>query len=56
MLSRKQTAWKKSRKLGDVHGGRTAPKITDKIFNRAHSLQRPAPRQATPILIEDNPS
>jgi hypothetical protein len=56
MLSRKQTAWKKSRKLGDVHGGRSAPKITDKIFSRAHSLQRPAPGQATPILIEDNPS
>jgi hypothetical protein len=56
MLSRKQTAWKKSRKLGDVYGGRRWPKLTDRIFNRAHSLQRPAPGEATPNLIEDNPS
>ncbi len=56
MLSRKQTAWKKSRKLGDVYGGRRWPKLTDRIFNRAHSLQRPAPGEETPILLEDNPS
>jgi hypothetical protein len=56
MLSRKHTAWRKNRKLGDVYGGRTSPKIADGIFKRAHSLKPPAPGQETPILIEDNPS
>lgn len=56
MRSRKHTAWRKNRKFGDVHGGRTGPKLTDRIFHRAHSLSPPGPHQSTPILIEDNPS
>lgn len=56
MQSRKETAWKKNRKLGDVKGGRTQPKITDNIFARAHSLQRPAPGTELPVFISDNPS
>ncbi len=40
MQTRKETAWKRNRKLGDVKGGRTQPKITDNIFARVHSLQR----------------
>jgi hypothetical protein len=40
-ISRKETAWKKNRKFGDVKGGRTFPKITNRIFNRQHSLQKP---------------
>ena len=56
MLTRKQTAWKKNRKLGDVKGGRRWVKREDNIFNRQHSLQRPAPDAELPILIEDNPS
>jgi len=30
--------------------------MSDNIFARAHSLQRPSPDQALPILIQDNPS
>ncbi|MBI5531135.1 MAG: hypothetical protein HY898_00365 [Deltaproteobacteria bacterium] len=56
MLNRKSTAWKKSRKLGDVFGGRKWPKLADKIFARCHSLKRPSKGEPTPILIEDNPS
>ena len=56
MRHRKETAWRKNRKLGDVYGGRTWPKIADRIFNKAHSLAPPGPDQETPILIEDNPS
>jgi len=41
MLNPKQTRWKKSRKFGDVFGGRRYPKIADKVFNRAHSLNKP---------------
>lgn len=56
MQNRKHTAWKKNRKLTNVHGGRMSPKITDNIFNRMHSLRRPGPGETTPIVIEDNPS
>jgi hypothetical protein len=56
MRSRKHTAWKENRKFGDVHGGRSHPKITDNIFNRLHSFSRPGPHDPTPILVEDNPS
>ena len=56
MRNRKHTAWKKSRKFGDVKGGREWPKITDNIFNRLHSFSRPGPHDKLPILIEDNPS
>ena len=55
-ISRKETAWKKSRKFGDVKGGRTFPKVTDRIFNRAHSLQPPTLHDTLPIFIKDNPS
>ncbi len=33
-----------------------SPKLADRVLNRAHSLLRPGPDQALPILIEDNPS
>lgn len=56
MQSRKETAWKKSRKFGDVKGGRKRPKLADNIFARAHSLQRPSAGEALPIFITDNPS
>ena len=56
MRSKKHTAWRRNRKFGDVHGGRSHPKIANRIFNRAHSLRPPAAGQATPIVIEDNPS
>jgi len=55
-ISRKETAWKKSRKFGDVKGGRTFPKITGKIFNHKHSLQKPNKNDELPIFIKDNPS
>ena len=56
MQSRKDTAWKKSRKFGDVKGGRARPKLADNIFARAHSLQRPSAGEDLPIIITDNPS
>jgi hypothetical protein len=55
-VSRKETAWKKSRKFGDVKGGRTFPKIANRIFNRKHSLQKPNKNDELPIFIKDNPS
>ncbi len=55
-ISRKETAWKKSRKFGDVKGGRTFPKIANRIFNRKHSLQKPSKNDDLPIFIKDNPS
>lgn len=54
--SRKETAWKKSRKFGDVKGGRMRPKLTDNIFNRQHNLVAPKDKDETPIFIKDNPS
>ena len=54
--NRKRTAYRKSRKFGDVHGGRRFPKVTDRVFNRAHSLPPPGPHDELPILIQDNPS
>lgn len=56
MQNRKQKAWKKSRKFGDVHGGRKWPKVKDKIINRVHSLKPPTPHQELPIIMMDNPS
>jgi hypothetical protein len=56
MQTRKQTAWKKSRKFGDVMGGRMRPKLTDNILNREHSLLPPTEGQEMPIFIVDNPS
>jgi len=53
---RKQTAWKKSRKFGDVKGGRMRPKLADNIFNRQHSLLAPSQGEETPVYMVDNPS
>jgi len=50
------TPWKKSRKYGDIYGGRQRPKFADNIRRRVHSLKRPEPGQNLPILIEENPS
>ncbi len=54
--NRKETAWKKSRKFGDVKGGRKRPKLADNIFNRQHNLQVPPSDVETPIFIVDNAS
>lgn len=56
MQNRKQTAYKKSRKFGDVMGGRMRPKLTDNIHKRAHNLLPPAENQEKPIFILENPS
>lgn len=56
MQNRKETAWKKSRKFGDVKGGRMRPKLADNIFNRQHNLTPPTEDEETPIFIIDNPS
>jgi len=56
MQTRKETAWKKSRKFGDIKGGRMRPRLADNIFARAHSLQRPAAGAELPVFICDNPS
>jgi len=54
--NRKETAWKKSRKFGDVKGGRMRPKLADNIFNRQHSLLKPAKNDILPVFMIDNPS
>jgi len=56
MRNRKETAWKKSRKFGDVKGGRKRPKLADNIFSRQHNFLPPTKGQETPIFIVDNPS
>ncbi len=56
MTNRKQTAWKKNRKFGDVYGGRSKPKITDRLFRRLHSISPPTLLDRLPIYIIDNPS
>lgn len=56
MLTRRETAWKKSRTFGDVKGGRRYPKIADKIFARTHSIPRPSSQAELPIFVRDNPS
>jgi len=53
---KKETAWKKSRKFGDVKGGRGRPKLADNIFNRQHNFLPPTENEKTPIYIVDNPS
>lgn len=55
-MHRKLTAWKKSRKFGDVYGGREWPKIADRIFNRCHNLDAPEAGRELPIPLQDNPS
>lgn len=52
--SRKETAWKKSRKFGDVKGGRKWPKLADGVFNKRHSFTAPSEGEETPIFITDN--
>lgn len=56
MTRRSTTPWKKSRTYGDLYGGRTRRRLTDNIFARAHSLQRPVDGQRLPVLLQDNPS
>jgi hypothetical protein len=56
LINKKQTAWKKNRKFGDVYGGRSRPKLTDSIFCRLHSISPPYPLDRLPIYITDNPS
>ncbi len=55
-MNRKQTAWKKNRKLGDIYGGRERLRLRDNIFRRLHSLKAPKNKSLLPILIEENPS
>jgi len=55
-MDRKETAWKKSRKFGDIYGGRKRIKFADNIGRRFHSLKKPGASEELPILIEDNPS
>ncbi len=55
-MNKKETAWKKNRRLGDIYGGRMRLRHDDNIFKRAHSLKAPNPGDELPILIEDNPS
>lgn len=52
----KTLKWKKNRRFGDIHGGRKYRKLSDNIFARLHSLQKPSEHEELPILIEDNPS
>lgn len=56
MTHRIHTPWKKSRTYGDIYGGRRRRRMTDKIFQREHSLTRPNDGQDVPILISENPS
>ena len=46
----------KSRKFGDVKGGRKRPKLADNIFNRQHNFSAPNENEETPIFIVDNSS
>jgi hypothetical protein len=55
-MDRKRTAWKNSRTFGDVYGGRTSPKIPDRIFRRMHSIKPPTQHDELPLYIVDNPS
>ena len=55
-MSKNLTPWKKSRTFGDIYGGRESRKFADNIFQRAHSIQPPSPRDQLPILMEENPS
>ncbi len=56
MQSRKETAWKKSRKFGDIKGGRHKNKWLNTVLNRFHNLDAPTDRDTLPIYIKDNPS
>lgn len=50
------TPWKKSRKYGDIYGGRRHRKYADNIFSRLHSIQKPSATDVLPIVRTDNPS
>lgn len=56
MRSRKETAWKKSRKFGDIKGGRENYKWLNSIFNRLHNLEPLTGDVDIPVFIIDNPS
>lgn len=55
-MDRKHTAWKKSRKFGDVKGGRRWPKFADGLLRRVHSFKAPSQWDELPIVRVDNPS
>lgn len=50
------TPWKKSRKYGDIYGGRCRRRFSDNIVARLHSIQKPSPEDELPIFRVDNPS
>jgi hypothetical protein len=54
--NRKQTSWKKSRKFGDIHGGRCRLKMSDNIFKRHHNLLALTEDQQRPVFIIENTS
>lgn len=54
--NRKETAWKKSRKFGDIKGGRKYNKYLNTVLNRFHDLEKPDVNDSIPIFIKDNPS
>ncbi|NOQ73479.1 MAG: hypothetical protein GQ574_15850 [Crocinitomix sp.] len=56
MRSRKETAWKKSRKFGDIMGGRKYNKWLNSTFDRFHNLEPLLEYDDTPVFIVDNPS
>lgn len=54
--SRKLTAWKKNRELGDIMGGQRRVKLKDNIVQREHSLLAPSEFDEIPICFADNTS
>lgn len=52
----KTLQWRKNRRFGDIHGGRTHLRFSDNIVARLHSFRKPSESDELPILIEDNPS
>ncbi len=56
MKNRKETAWKKNRRFGEIHGGRERLRLTDNIFKRYHDLLPPAEGEERPVFFVENPS
>lgn len=56
MIYLKTIQWKKNRKFGDIHGGRSNLKLSDNIFSRLHNLKPLSELDEVPVLLEDNPS
>ena len=56
LQNRKETAWKKNRKFGDIHGGRMRLKCADGIFNRKHNLLPPTADQDRPVFMVEKTS